>query len=94
MASGKFQPLSRGIRKPISYALGGIICEQPAAGMDTPAKLAERAGLKRQALILIETNKRVARIETTERIGRALGVLGGLRLALAERRAMRWPARC
>ena len=51
----------------------------------TPAELAARSGLKRQALLLIEPNQRLARIEKIERIGRALGMLGSRLLARAER---------
>ena len=94
MPPKKFLPLPRHIREPIVYLLGGIIRELREQQGLTPAALASRSGIRRQGLILIESNKRLARIETVERVGRALGIWGSVLLAMAERRAARLPAGC
>jgi transcriptional regulator with XRE-family HTH domain len=94
MSSGKFNPLPRTIREPASLALGGIIREWRLRRGWTLGKLADVSGIKRHGIFLIETSQRLARVETAERIGRALGVPGSELLRLAERRAARWPAQC
>jgi transcriptional regulator with XRE-family HTH domain len=94
MPTKKFLPLPRHIREPIVYLLGGVIRELREKQGLTPAALAKRSGIRRQGLILIESNQRLARAETVERVGRALGILGIALMAIAERRASRLPASC
>jgi transcriptional regulator with XRE-family HTH domain len=89
-----FKPIRRSIREPASLALAGVLREWRLRWGWTLGKLAEVSGIKRHGISLIETNQRNARIETAERIGRALGVLGSQLLWLAERRAARWPTQC
>ena len=94
ISPGNFQPLPRSIRDPASLALAGVIREERQRRGWTLGKLADVSGIQRQGIFLIETNQRNARVETAERIGRALGVPGSELLRRAERQAARWPAQC
>jgi len=86
--------LGRGLREPASYALGGIIRELREQRGWSWGDLSDRCGLSRQGLIFIESNERLASVETAERIGQAFGLPGSALMALAEQRAGQWPAAC
>jgi transcriptional regulator with XRE-family HTH domain len=94
MPAKKFPPLPRHIHEPVSLAIGGVIRERRERRGWTLTQLAARCGLTRQMLVFIETQERLATIESLGRIARALGVRGSALLARAERRAARWPVRC
>ncbi len=94
MAKGKFEPLPRGIREPVCFALGGIIREERLRRGWSQTKLAKISGLRRQGIAALETNRSLARVETAQRIGRAFGLKGSVLTARAEQRVAGWPEQC
>ena len=92
--AAKASKLRRSIREPNSYALGGIIRELREQRGWSWGQLSAACGLSRQGLIFLESNERLASVETAERIAKAFGLKGSELLALAEQRTAQWPAGC
>jgi len=72
--AAKASKLRRSIREPNSYALGGIIRELREQRGWSWGQLSDACGLSRQGLIFLESNERLASVETAERIAKAFGL--------------------
>jgi transcriptional regulator with XRE-family HTH domain len=94
MAARKFNPLPNGKCEPVSSVLGSIIRQERLRRDWSQSKLADISGVRRQSIATLEKGKARPRVETNQRLGRALGIPGSELEARAERRVARWPAIC
>lgn len=94
MGQGNIKPIPRSLRDPTLLAWVGVMRDLRDERGWSLGQLADRTGLSRHGLFLVEQHKRDPRGDTLTRVSRAFGLPTSATFAMAEERAALWPERC